>query len=77
MEFEGLKEVLTTLPAVISTLKQVKDMLPDGTKKDEATRGLEQAEEQLKIAQAQAAKSLGYNQQVQNSHTNAHYKQMR
>ena len=60
MNFDPIKEALGLLGGVLSTLKQVRDMLPDGSQKETATNALNQAERQLGIAEAQVAEGLGY-----------------
>jgi hypothetical protein len=40
--------------------KDIRGALPEGSKRDEVTRALEQSERQLQIAEAQIAKGLGY-----------------
>ena len=60
MDMSALKTALELVGGVLATLKQVKDLLPDGSKKEEVAEGLEQAERQLGIAEAQAAQVLGY-----------------
>ena len=60
MDIEALREGLSLIGMAIVSLKQAKDLLPDSPKKDDATEALQQAERQLKIAEAQAAKGLGY-----------------
>jgi hypothetical protein len=60
IDIETVKQTLGTIGIAISTLKQAKDLLPDGTKKTEISNTLEQAERQLKIAESQIAQNLGY-----------------
>jgi hypothetical protein len=40
--------------------KDIRATLPEGSRRDEVTRALEQSERQLQIAEAQIAKGLGY-----------------
>jgi len=60
MDIKALGETIVLVGSAISTLKQVMDLLPDGSKKAEAQSDLEQAERQLSIAEAQTAEALGY-----------------
>jgi hypothetical protein len=46
--------------SALDILKQVKDLLPEGAKKEEATAKLIEAETKLKESQAKTAKELGY-----------------
>ena len=60
IDIEALKQSISAIGMVISTLKQAKDLLPEGKQKKQVAEGIEQAERQLKIAEAQAAQSMGY-----------------
>ena len=60
MDIEAIKQGLSALALAISTLKQAKDMLPDGKEKQDISDNVEKAERQLKIAEAQTAQGLGY-----------------
>jgi hypothetical protein len=44
IEIEAVKQAISTFGMVISTLKQAKDLLPDGKKKTEISEHLEHAE---------------------------------
>jgi len=48
------------LNSALSILKQIKDMLPSGTRKAEAESKIKEAEINLASAQAQIAQGLGY-----------------
>ena len=60
IDIEAVKQAISTFGMAISTLKQAKDLLPDGEKKNQIAENIEQAERQLKIAEAQTAQSMGY-----------------
>jgi len=63
MDFEFLgavKEGLASLATVVGIYKQIKDSLPEGSKKDEIDEALAKAERELKVAESQIAKGLGY-----------------
>lgn len=60
MNFEALKSAFESVGSAISTIKGVKDLMPNGEKKKAAEKAIEQAESQLKIAGAQAANELGF-----------------
>jgi hypothetical protein len=59
-DIKPLTEAFTLAGSAISILKQIKDMLPESPKRQEAEAKLERAERELKQAEAQTAKSLGY-----------------
>jgi len=59
-DFGTLKEGLTGLAAAIGIYKQIKDSLPEGSKKEEADEALKRAERQLKLAESQIAQGLYY-----------------
>jgi Holliday junction resolvasome RuvABC DNA-binding subunit len=60
MDLDAIKESLVSMATALNLLKQLKDSLPKGSNKEEATKALEQAERQLKLAEAQTMHSLGY-----------------
>jgi ActR/RegA family two-component response regulator len=60
IDIESLKQAFGTLATAINVLKQAKELLPDGSKKDDIDEALKKAERQLNLAEAQAAESLGY-----------------
>jgi hypothetical protein len=60
MDVNSVKTFLEAAGLVLSLLKKTKDALPDGPQKDTVGETLEQAETQLKIAEAQAAVTFGY-----------------
>ncbi len=58
---ETLKELIATFGTLITVFKQARDLVPSNNpKRDELTRALENAEQQIKLAQADAARKLGY-----------------
>ena len=60
MDFEALKQGLSAIAMALTTLKQAKDLLPEGENKKEISENVVQAERQLKIGEAQIAQSIGY-----------------
>lgn len=60
MNLPDIATALSLGKSALDILKQVKDLLPDGPKKEEATAKLEKAENDLQIAQAKTALELGY-----------------
>jgi hypothetical protein len=62
MDFDlgTLKEGLTSLGIAVGIYKQIKDALPEGSKKTEVDEALQKAERQLKLAESQIAQGLGY-----------------
>jgi hypothetical protein len=62
MDFDWgmLKEGLTTLATAVGIYKQIRDSLPEGSKKQEISEALQKAERQLKLAESQIAQGLKY-----------------
>jgi len=60
MDLESIKQGLSALAMALATLKQAKDLLPDGANKKQISETVEQAERQIKIAEAQVAQGMGY-----------------
>ncbi len=60
MDAETIKQISIAFGAVVSTMKQVISLLPDGKRKEEIEQALKNAERQLKIAESQAAQGLGF-----------------
>jgi len=60
MDIDALGKGVALFGSALSVLKQAVDLLPDGSKKAEAIATLERAEKEFKIAEAEAAKKLGY-----------------
>lgn len=57
---QALKTGLSMLRDAMGLVKDVKDNLPAGDKKQALDRGLDQAERQIILAEAQIAQALGY-----------------
>jgi hypothetical protein len=55
-----VKDGLAMFASAIGILKQLKDILPDGPQKKEASEALEKAERQFKLAEVQTLHGLGY-----------------
>ena len=60
MDITALVQGIGLLQNVVGTLKQAKDLLPEGKKKDEAERALATAERELKVAEGKIASELDY-----------------
>ena len=60
VNFESLKQALSLFTTALNAAKQVKELLPKGSKKGEIETALQHAEHQLKFAESQTAHSLGY-----------------
>lgn len=60
LDIESIKQAISAFSAAIIALKQAKDLLPEGKKKEEIVESIENAERQIKIAEAQIAHSMGY-----------------
>jgi hypothetical protein len=59
-DFGTVKEAFTAATAALGLAKQIKDSLPQGSKKDEVDEALQKAERQFKLAESQLAQGLGY-----------------
>ncbi len=60
MDFEALKQGLSALAIALTTLKQARDLLPEGDSKKEVSENVEKAERHIKIAESQTAQGMGY-----------------
>jgi len=60
MDIDALAKGIGLFGSAVTTAKQLVDLLPDGSKKDEAAATLERAEREFKIAEAEAARKLNY-----------------
>jgi hypothetical protein len=56
----GLKTAFSAIREVLGLVKDVKDTLPEGEKKNAISQGIEKAERASKIAEAQMASGLGF-----------------
>jgi len=59
-DLEFVKQAFGALGNVLTVLKQAKDLLPEGGKKVEVAKAIENAEKELKNAEAESARALGY-----------------
>ena len=53
-------EVLQAMSNALSVIKGAKDLLPSGPERDAADAAIGQAEQAVRLAEAQAARQLGY-----------------
>ena len=60
MDIVAITSALQLGKEAVGFLKQVKDLLPTDSRRQEAERILEEAERSLEMAEAQVAKELGY-----------------
>jgi len=60
MDIDALAKGLGLFATALSALRQAISLLPDDSKKAEAQAALDRAEQQFKLAQAQAANKLQY-----------------
>ena len=60
IDLVSLSQAVTYIKAAFDTVKVAKDMLPDGSEKQEAETALAQAERSLKLAEGQMASGLEY-----------------
>jgi hypothetical protein len=58
--FETVKQGISTAVAALGFIKQAKELLPEGSKKNEVDEALQKAERQLKLAESQIAQGLKY-----------------
>jgi len=60
MDIDALAKGVSLFSSALTALKQAIDLLPDSSKKVDATAALERAEREFKLAEAEVAKKLGY-----------------
>ena len=60
MDIESISKGLGIVSTTISTLKKIKDLIPKGTDKQVVEEKLEEAESNIKIAEAEIAKGFDY-----------------
>jgi len=60
MDATAISTFINAGRSAISLFKEVKELLPDGKQKTEAINKIEEAERALQIAEAKAAKEMGY-----------------
>jgi hypothetical protein len=60
VDIDAIRSALGVVREALALLLQVKDLLPSGTKKEEAQARLEEAARSLDTAEAQLATELGY-----------------
>jgi hypothetical protein len=58
MDFGMLQQGITAATAALSFIKQAKELLPKGPKKDQVDEALQSAERQLRLAESQIAQGL-------------------
>jgi hypothetical protein len=60
MDFDSLAKGIGLFSSALATLKQITDLLPDNSSKDDLMAKLERAEREFKIAESESATNLGY-----------------
>lgn len=60
MDVAAIPSVLGTITGIIALFKEAKDLLPEGNNRTQIKNEIEQAERQIKLAESQIAKVLGY-----------------
>jgi hypothetical protein len=60
VDIKALTEGMGLFSSALTALKQVIDLLPDGSQKAEAAAALERAEREFRIAESETAKRLDY-----------------
>jgi len=60
MDIDALTKGFGLVTTAISTLKNLKELIPSGDKKQDIEKKLEEAEKNMKIAEADIAKGFNY-----------------
>jgi len=60
MDIDSLSKGLGLVTTAITTLKNVKELIPSGDKKQDVEKKLEETEKNIKIAEAEIAKGFNY-----------------
>jgi hypothetical protein len=60
MDFDSFAKGIGLFSSALATLKQITNLLPDNSNKDDLIAKLERAELEFKIAESESATSLGY-----------------
>jgi len=60
MDIAGFTTALSLAKQGIDMLRNIKDLMPDSQGKEQASKLLDQADQSFRIAESQAAQSLGY-----------------
>ncbi len=60
MDFDSFAKGIGLFSSALATLKQITNLLPDNSNKDDLIAKLERAEREFKIAESESATSLGY-----------------
>jgi hypothetical protein len=60
IDLDAIKQTLAALGAIITLLKQAKDLLPDNAKRQEISQAIDNAEQDLIKAELNTAKALGH-----------------
>jgi hypothetical protein len=60
IDIPSISRALGAASAALQLLKQAKDLVPEGSKKQQVDEAIQSAEEQLKIARSQAAQGLEF-----------------
>jgi len=60
MNPKSIQNIIEAATGALTIAKQAKQLIPHGPKKEEIAKGIANAEHQMKIAEAQAAKDFDY-----------------
>ena len=60
MDIDSLTKGLGLISTAITTLKKLKELIPSGDKKQDVEQKLEEAEKNIKVAEAEIAKGFNY-----------------
>jgi hypothetical protein len=60
MDLDSLAKGIGLFSSALATLKQITDLLPNNSDKDDLIAKLERAEREFKIAESESATGLGY-----------------
>lgn len=57
---ESINDALQTFTSAVSALRAAKELLPAGPEREAASKAIDEAERAVKIAEAEAARRMGY-----------------
>jgi hypothetical protein len=60
MDIDSLIKGINLVSTTITTLKNIKELIPSGNKKQDVEKKLEEAEKSIKIAEAEIAKGFNF-----------------
>jgi hypothetical protein len=60
IDIASISKALGAASVALQLLKQARDLVPEGSEKEQVDEAIQNAEERLRMAQSQAAHALGY-----------------